>query len=493
MTDAASQDDPPHRYQVLADDLAQRIERGLLKPGNRVPSVRELCRIYTASPATVIHALHLLEDSGLVEARPRSGFFVRRLGKKLGAAQQCAAPSLPQPIELDEHHRLASEFRHNVGDDSLGRARVDPDFYPCVALQKLMTQIARRDPHTLANPPPVGGDLRLRAQLARRSVHLGCDWQPEEIMVTHGDTQAIATCLRLVAQPGDVIAIQSPSNIALLNLLETMHMRVLEIPSHPCDGLSVDALEFALKHEKITACVLSANFPTPTGSLMSDAAKQRTVNLLAEHHVPLIEEDSLGDFYFGNRRPPPFKSFDRGGNVLYCADLSTLLGIGLSLGFVVTGRYRLTFEQAQFTASEPPPLLFQQTVAAFMESGQFEPYLRRLRNTLADTAAAYRCAVAEHFPSEARMTCAEGGFLLWVELPRGVDTSELQRRALAHDIRFAPGRFFSHERSFENCLRLNAGFAFTPAIEAAIATLGRLATELCAETSGRPAVRATVQ
>ncbi|GAB3267808.1 aminotransferase-like domain-containing protein [Chitinimonas naiadis] len=471
------------RYQALADDLAGRIQRGVLKPGDKLPSVRDLCRVHQASPATVNHALHLLEDAGLLEARPRSGFYVRRLIRQLAAPQQCAdADQQPQVIALAEHRRLAVEFHRHGHQDCLGRAVIDPAFYPTQALQRLMNQAARRDPTLLARIQFEGGDLPLREQLARRSVQLGCDWQPEEILITHGDTEATALCLRVLTKPGDIVAIQSPSHIALLNLLDTLGLQVLEIPAHPVDGLSVDALAHALQQEKITACVLSANFPNPTGSLMSDAAKQRTVALLSAHDIPLIEEDNFGELYFGDRRPPPFKAFDESGNVLYCADLSTLIGMGMGLGCAITGRYRLAFEYAQFSASEPPPPLLQRTLANFMDSGQFEPHLRRLRHALADNVIAHRNAVADHFPASTRVAESRGGYLLWLELPRGLDTAELQRRALLQDIRFAPGHFFSHDRSFSNCLRLNAGYRLTPAIEADIAILGRLTSELVAET-----------
>ncbi|HEY9104668.1 PLP-dependent aminotransferase family protein [Chitinimonas sp.] len=470
------------RYRTLADDLAGRIHRGVLKPGDKLPSVRELCRLHEASPATVNHALHLLEDAGLLEARPRSGFYVRRQIRQLAAPQQQAREQPPQVIALAEHRRLAVEFHRHGHQDCLGRAVIDPDFYPTQALQRLMNQAARRDPSLLARILFDGGDTALRHQLARRSVLLGCDWQADEILITHGDTEATALCLRVLTQPGDIVAIQSPSHIALLNLLDTLGLQVLEVPAHPVDGLQPETLAAALANNQVAACVLSSNFPNPTGSLMSVEAKRQIVAFLAERGIPLIEEDNFGELYFGERRPPPYKAFDQAGDVLYCVDLSTLVGMGMGLGCAVTGRYRLAFEYAQFSASEPPSPLLQRTLANFMESGQFEPHLRRLRQALADNVVAHRNAVAEHFPAVTRVAESRGGYLLWLELPRGLDTAELQRRALQHDIRFAPGHFFSHDQSFRNCLRLNAGYRLTPAIEADIATLGRLTAELLAES-----------
>ncbi|GAB7129407.1 PLP-dependent aminotransferase family protein [Silvimonas sp. JCM 19000] len=466
------------RYSELAARLQLDIETRQLSPGEKLPSVRALCRTFRASPATVTHALHLLEDAGLVEARPRSGFYVRRPDHHLRFPHQ-TAPTItrPLPVALSSQRALMREFHRSDHDDRLCRALIDPDCYPGVALQRIMTLQARRDPGILARASVCGGSSALREQLARRAVQLGCHWDADEVLITHGETEAVHTFLRLFTKPGDVVAIQSPSHMALLNLLDTLGVQVLEIPAHPVDGLSVDALAFALRREKIAACVLTANFPNPTGSLMSDAAKRRTVDLLAQHGVPLIEDDSVGELYYGKARPLPFKAFDQTGNVYYCADLGFLVGPGISVGFAVTGNQRYAFEYALMAKGEPPPLLFQRTLATFMASGQFEPYLRRLRRTMADYTAAHRAAVEAHFPAETRMAAAPGGILIWVELPHGMDSSELQRRALDQHIRFAPGRLFSLDASFANCMRLNAGHRFRPETEREIATLGRLIRE----------------
>ena len=472
------------RYSELAARLQEDIAARRLNPGQRLPSVRELCRTFRASPATVTHALHLLEDAGLIEARPRSGFYVRRPDHQLQVPSQ-TAPTLarPLPVALSAQRALMREFHRSDHCDRLCRALIDPDCYPGVTLQRIMTLQARRDPTILAQMSVCGGSSALREQLARRSVLLGCHWDAEEVLITHGETEAVHTFLRLFTKPGDVVAIQSPSHMALLNLLDMLGVQVLEIPAHPVDGLSVEALAFALKREKIAACVLTANFPNPTGSLMSDAAKKRTVALLAEHGIPLIEDDTAGEIYFGKNRPLPFKAFDQTGNVYYCSDLGFLVGPGISVGFAVTGNQRFAFEYALMAKGEPPPLLFQRTLAAFMASGLFEPYLRRLRRTLADYTSAHRAAVEAHFPAETRMASAPGGILIWVELPHAIDTTELQRRALDHDIRFAPGRLFSLDASFYNCMRLNAGHRFRAETEAEIATLGRLIREQIAAST----------
>ncbi|MBL8508497.1 aminotransferase-like domain-containing protein [Chitinimonas sp. JJ19] len=471
------------RYQTLADDLANRIHAGVLQPGSRVPSVRQLCTLHTVSPATVTHALHLLEDAGLIEARPRLGFFVRQHSRRFAPPSQCAEPALPTAIQLEGHRKLVIEFTDEVAHPWLGMSAIADELFPLAQVKKLLVQQLQRDPQIL-NRASYGGEPSLREQLARRSLILGCNFQPDEIIVTHGDTEATDLCLRLLTRPGDLVAIQTPGPLRVLEMLEGLGLHALEIPAHPCDGLSVDALAHALQHNKPAACIINANFPSPTGSRMPESEKARLVELAQRHAMPLIEVDTFGDLNHGEQRPRPIKAYDRHDNVLYCGELSTLVSPGLGIGYIAAGRHRLTLAASQVVHGEPVPALIQHTMAALLSGGQFEPHMRRLRSRLASQMQAYRKMVIEHFPGGTRMACGDGGFMLWLELPDNLDAAELQRRVLATGHTFAPGALFSLGSSFANCLRLNAGYPLSCQIEEGIRIIGRLAHAMQAEQHG---------
>ncbi|MDK2125586.1 aminotransferase-like domain-containing protein [Parachitinimonas caeni] len=464
------------RYEQLADTLERCIRDGLLAPGDRLPSVRALCEMHDASPATVTHALHRLEDAGLIEARPRSGFFVRRQSRNLLAPpSQCVdALTAPQRIELGPHRQLLMEFAHDQVGNTLGRARIDPGLYPVESLRKLLARQLQREPSLLTDYAFDAGDLALREQVARRAIQAGSHWLADDVLVTHGSSEGLALCLRLLTQPGEVVAIPTPTDPMWLEILNALDLRALEIPAHPCDGLSVDALTLALRQQKIAAVLVAPNFPNPTGSLMSDEAKQRLVMLTAEYGVPLIEDDQGGELGHLAVRPKPCKAFDQTGQVLLVGDLGLVVGLGLQVGYVIAGRYREALEALKHVLYEPVPRLIQRAVAAFMASGQFEPHLRRLRRGIADHLATHHALVCEHFPPACRLACAPGGYMLWIELPRHIDTAELRRRTLIEGIEFAPGALFSLGDTFRNCLRLNAGLPVTPSAEQAIRRLGQL-------------------
>ncbi|MBV1774789.1 PLP-dependent aminotransferase family protein [Burkholderiaceae bacterium DAT-1] len=462
------------RYQRLANDLATRIRDGVFQPGTQLPSVRELCHLNEASPATVTHALHLLEDAGLIEARPRMGFFVRVASRPFPAPEQTVSTGLPQAIELDEHRQLMLELLRGGTQSPLGRALIDPAFYPLEAMQRHMSRLARHEPDLLAFSGMDAGNQALREQLARRSIRIGCDFRPEEIVITHGDKEAVAICLRMLTQPGDTVAVGSPGDPSFMEILKSLKVRVLEIPVHPVTGISLSALREALDTQTIHACLFCANFPIPTCSMMSDEHKAELVSLLAGKGIPLIEEDSFGELHNGERRPLPLKAFDQTGNVLYCADLSFSIAPGLPCGFAATGRWRLQFEGERNSGYEPVSSLIQSAYAGWLNGGQHEPGLRRLRQLLAHNVATYRRCIGEHFPAGTRIADVTGGSLIWVELPHDIDTVELLKAAIQRGVRFAPGRLFSLGNACGNCLRINAGMKFNAAIAQEIATIGEL-------------------
>ena len=177
----------------------------------------------------------------------------------------------------------------------------------------------------------------------------------------------------------------------------------------------------------------------PLGASMSDAAKQRLVEMLARRDIPLIEDDIYGELYFGPTMPRPAKAFDEAGLVMLCSSFTKTLAPGYRVGYAVPGRFRDQVEQLKFANSVATPTLPQLAIADFVENGGYEHHLRAMRRKLAAQVEQVSAAIAEHFPAGTRVSRPAGGFVLWVELPPGTPALELHARALAHGISVAPG------------------------------------------------------
>jgi DNA-binding transcriptional MocR family regulator len=470
-----STEDNAYKYERIAEELQHLIESGTFAPGDRVPSVRQMSRQKEVSISTVTHAYYWLEARGWIEARERSGFYVRTTLPTALPEPEVSAP-LADPTEVtmrDLVTRVGLTDAQNPGLIHLGAAHPNPDLAATTQLNRTLVSVAREMGSAIGEYDYVPGSEKLRAQIARQALTAGCTLAPDDIVLTSGCAEAVALSLRAVCQPGDTVAVESPIGFDPLLCLEIIGLQALEIPTHPRDGISLEALAFALEHNKVSACMVISNFNNPLGSCIPDERKRALVTLLAEHEIPLIENDIFGEIYFNERRPTVAKAYDRDDNVLLCSSFSKSIAPGYRVGWVVPGRYREVVTWLKYTTSLAAPTLSVYAIAEFMASGSYNPYLRRLRQEYTRRVAAMSEAVRRTFPEETRLTRPSGGFVLWVQLPDAVDSLALYRRALEMGIAITPGYLFSAAGYYPNFIRLNAA-NWSAEAEDAIARLGKV-------------------
>lgn len=478
-------------YERIAAHVAGLIERGALRPGDRVPSVRRLSQQQGVSVATVLLAYRHLEDSGLIEVRPQSGHYVRRRGA--AALPEPRAPRCSTTASRVSVAGLVAKVYGAARDPHVvpfGAAYPSPELLPTERLNATMARVARASGAVGVSYDPPPGCLPLRRQIARRAVERGCNLTADDLVTTVGAMEALSLCLRAVAQAGDTVAIESPAYFGLLQLMESLRIRALEIPCIPGRGIDLGALEEALGAHRIRACIALPTVSSPLGCAMSDADKRRLVSLLARREVPLIEDDIYGDLYFGTEMPRPAKAFDEDGLVMLCSSFTKTLAPGYRVGWTAPGRFREQVEQLKFAQSVATPTLPQLAVADYIENGGYEHHLRTMRRKLAAQVEQVSAAIAEHFPAGTRVSRPAGGFVLWVELPPGTSALELHARALAHRISVAPGPIFSAKPRFANFIRISCGYPWSDLLAHAVRTLGQLAREVAERPSAEFAVSA---
>jgi len=324
--------------------------------------------------------------------------------------------------------------------------------------------------------PP--GHQKLRAQIALRYANMGLSISADEIIITNGATEAMTLALQTVAKRGDVIAVESPTYFSVLRLIEKLGMLALEIDSHPQTGVDIESLEYALDTMDITAMLLVPNFNNPNGSLMPENNKKQLVELLNSQEIPLIEDDVYGDLYFGDERPGIAKGYDTENRVLSCSSFSKTLAPGYRMGWITGGRYHeklLEWKQATSSASAS---IQQLAVAEFLRSGQYDRHLSRLRKAFREQVEKARFMISRLFPEGTRISDPQGGFVLWVELPRNINCYDVYTESLEHNIGITPGMLFSATRKFKNYIRINCGFPWTDETEKALEQLATIIHEL---------------
>jgi DNA-binding transcriptional MocR family regulator len=471
------------RYERLAEHLTGLIDRGALRPGDRLPSVRELSRQQRVSVSTVVESYQLLENRGLVEVRPQSGHYVRRRRPALPEPRPARRIAAPCRVGVAELVAQVYAVMHDPEVVPLGGAQLAADFLPTAKLNRMAANIAREAGGAGVLYPPPQGVLPLRRALARRAIDWGLAATPDDVIVTVGGMEALHLCLRAITRAGDAIAVETPTYYGLLQLLESLELEVIEIPSHHRTGIDLDALESTLRAGPVKGCLVTPSFNNPLGSLMPDEHKERLVAMLARHDVPLIEDDVYGDLAHDGSRPRPARAFDRKGLVMLCGSASKTIAPGYRIGWALPGRWRDKVERLKFAQTVATPAVPQMAVAEFLANGGYDHHVRQLRRRLAANVARFTDAVAEHFPPGTRVSRPQGGFVLWIELPGGASARDLHAAALERGIGLAPGPIFSPRGRFESFFRLSCGVPWSEVTDRAVRTLARLAGDLAARAA----------
>jgi DNA-binding transcriptional MocR family regulator len=473
-TDRASPD-KMKRYEQLAERIAELIRSGVLAPGERVPSVRHASRTHGVSPSTVFQAYYLLEDRGLIQARPRSGYFVREHACR-PLPEPDIDPRQAQTAEVDVSELVFSVLGSLKDPDTVpfGSAFPSPALFPLARLARSMTQGLRSLAPQAVIADMTEGNPDLRRQIALRYMASGVRLPLEELVISNGAMEALNLCLQCVTQPGDLVAIEAPAFYATLQVLERLKLKAVEIPVHPRQGIELDSLAASLTHLPIKACWFMSSLQNPLGASMSEDKKGALYELLRQHQVPLIEDDVYAELYFATQPPRPVKSFDREGLVMHCGSFSKCLAPGYRVGWVAGGRYAEQISRLRLMTTISPSVPAQAALADYLQHGGFDRHLRKLRHALEAQQAAMLASAARHFPASTRVTRPAGGYFLWFEFPEQVDSLQLFQLALAQDISLAPGPIFSATRRFGNCARLNYGHPWDARSEQAMATLGRI-------------------
>lgn len=469
------------RYESVAAVLRERIEHGLYRPGDRLPSIRTVCQEMDVGISTAQEAYRQLMDAALIESRPKSGYFVRP-GHAPSVLPSASRPA-QRPLDVSQWDQVLELIATRRDDDRLQLGRGVPNL-ECATLKplsKILGGLHRRTDLNGFNYDTLIGSPELRQQIAKLAVASNCLLHPDDILITTGCQEALAIALRILTQPGDVVAVDSPSFYGTLQILKANGLKALEIPTDPQTGISLEALELALEQWPIRAIQITPTFNNPLGYTLPAERKRALVQLAQRFDVAIIEDDIYGDLAYSQPRPPTVKSFDDDGRVLLCSGFSKTLGPGFRVGWLAPGRYRDQALHMKYVSTGASATLPQRAVAEFIAKGHFDRHLRAVIRQYQRQRDVMIGWVQRYFPPGTGISYPKGGFLLWVELPAAVDCLRLNEHLAEHRLHVAPGALFSASGKFRQCLRLNYAFTLTPAIEDAVRRVGEAAGAMVEE------------
>ena len=462
-------------YLQIADRLGSQINQLILKTGEKLPSVRALSQEQGISLSTAYKAYVQLEIRGLIEARPKSGYYVRYTPTKSFERPDRAKPvKETKKLSLDEMIEMVYRNFSRDGIVKLSLATPALSLLPRAKLNKSMMEAIRQSADSCINYDEIQGSAVLRKHIARQAFSWGGNIAPDDIVTTQGCMEALVFCLRAVTKPGDVVAIESPTYFGIFNTVQSLGLKIAEIPSDPVNGLDLDYLARAINEQQIKACLFVPTFSNPWGYCMSNDRKKQLVELLAKKEVPLIEDDIYGEMYFGKTRPRTCKSYDKQGLVMLCSSVSKSLAPGYRVGWCIPGRFKTQIINLKlmYTLSTSSPT--HAAIGHFFETGRYDLHMRNLRKALYTQCLRYTQAIAEYFPADVKVSRPQGGYVLWIELNKKIDAFELYEQALTYNISISPGQIFSTDSRFTNFIRISFGYPYDQEIEQSLKTLGSL-------------------
>jgi DNA-binding transcriptional MocR family regulator len=462
-----------HLYMQVAGGVEKMIAEDVLKIGDKLPSVRVLSEEYGISMGTAFQAYYHLEGKGLIESRPKSGYYVRFNHKRFPALPKMMQPdSLSHTVSVKE--MISNIYSDITADHKMNFALAVPDasLLPAAKLTKSVVHALRNSKDHCIQYEHTQGNIDLRKQIAKLAFNWGGKIKPEEVIVTNGCLEAMTMCLRAVTNYGDTVAVECPSYFGIYQAIESLGLKVVEISSDPTTGLELASLEKAIEKFNIKACVCVPNFNNPLGSCMPDENKKQLVDLITKHNIPLIEDDIYGELYFGKNRPRPCKYFDTKGMVMHCSSLSKSLAPGYRIGWTLAGKFFEEVRQIKRMHNISSPTLTQAAMAHFLQHGRYEYHLKNLRKALHTQCLRYIQSIISYFPADTKISRPHGGFVLWLELNKNVDVFKLRSEAMKQHISVVPGKIFSASCNFSHCLRISFGKPWNDDIDYGLKVLG---------------------
>jgi len=461
-------------YQQVIDYVEKQENKGVFRPGDKLPSLRKLSTQLNISVPTVKQAYVELERQGAIYARPQSGYYMK--AKQVKALQPMrdswlySSPAEIQCRSLIEQVYTAIHLPNTVALGIANPVNTNP---PDKSLTRIMKGVLSRVADKAVSYGPINGDAKLRLSIALRYQEQGVDVNYEDILITNGAQEALSIALQCVAEKGDVIAVESPCYFGQLELIESLGMKVVEVYTCTDDGVCIKELEKVLQKHKVKACLFTT-VNNPLGAMMSNLERKALVELIEKYNVPLIEDEVYSELYFTDEKPKPAELYANKGLVLSCSSFSKTVAPGYRIGWLLAGKYEEKAKGIKRAQSCSTSMLPQWTLTDYLMSGEYDKHLHILRKKLQYSCERMKSLIAESFPKDTYISQPKGGGVLWVRCNEYVDTRVLFHEAIEQGVSFAPGSIFSPSGKYTNFMRISFGVQWSDEIENAVVKLGQL-------------------
>jgi len=345
---------------------------------------------------------------------------------------------------------------------------------PKAALKRAFDAALSGEPDVALGYHTPDGDYSLREMIAKRFARRGISVGADEMVVTTGCTQALHGMIKLLAEPGDVVACEAPAYYATLEILGDMGIRVLPIPVRDSHGVDLDLVSTLFERFRPKLFVVCSTLSNPSGATMPNEARRALVQICRKTETHILEDEIYGELSeIGGLRP--IRSYDDGSSVSYVMSYSKTVAPGIRVGVCVPGantdRFALLKCQQDMHSATVCEVAFRKYLQADDLDSHLN-YLRVLNNRRREVALEI---IRQHFPKETIVWIPEGGFMLWVEFAQHIDIEAAYQAALLKNVAFSRGAaFFTTPEARISSMRLNCSRPTTDELVQGLEILGKI-------------------
>lgn len=426
-------------FRQIVSHFEEGIRSGQYKKDTRFPSQRDLAEQFNVNRSTIALAMDELKALGLVETKGKGGTRVADL-PDIGSFDwgHYVEDSMYYPNREIIQKINDLDFDENIIRLSSGASM--PESYEITGLRELIKQ-ASVEAKALDYTEPRGLES-LRKVLCTYLQGHGINAKPSEILIVSGALQAIQLIALGLLQRGSTALIEKPSYLYSLNILKSLDMRRRGIECDK-DGLLPEALYKARPRNHHSVLYTIPNYQNPTGRLMSEQRRYETLKVCEELNIPILEDDVYRELWFDTPPPPPLKSMESKGQVLYIGSVSKNLSPGLRIGWIVgpepvIERLSDIKMQVDYGAST----LSQIVTELWFKSPERDDALEVIRLKLKKRRDAALDALNEHMKGLGEWEIPMGGFYIWISLINPISEEQLFHAAVEAGVLIYPGHVY---------------------------------------------------
>lgn len=459
-------------YLQLTCHLKRLIEEGVLKDGERLPSIRDMARELGVNNITVVNAYKELEKEGLAYSRVGSGTYVAgSRGREQGQGDEFGGIS-------DRINDLKSMESGQVPVKpqviNFASTTPAPELFPVQHFKLLINRVLDRDRGNAFGYHQIQGYTPLRQSICSYLENYSIDARVDTIQVISGAQQGIDVVSKALVDFGDCIFVESPTYRGAIEAFRTRGARIVGIPIQE-DGIDLDELERKMAVYKPKFIYVMPNFQNPTGYSYSEEKKKKILEAIRGYNTFIVEDDFLSELSFAKERVLPLKALDSQDRVIYIKSFSKIFMPGLRLGFMVVPKPLCNrILAAKHISDISTSGLLQRTFDLYLREGLWVKHIEYMREIYRERYEVFTNAVEEMFPKGVNYKKPGGGLHMWFSLPEGYSASELYNLCLEKNVLITPGSLFFAENTSQRHFRMSFAGVHFRRIKEGVAVVGEV-------------------